>query len=211
MASMAGSQPPMEVGQPSTNNTQSLNNNPTVNNTLDYSKILKLTSLNATMHVHYPTTNNIPHIPIKLITFLHRKTLVKWAEAEVNRMNIIEGLQYAVVGKFSYVWLELQELHRIIPLLCRIKGECNVGFFRDRHVLIRLTLLEDFINLTSKGAYYLKAKDGYQYQMRPLIYDSKYIVNKETPMALAWISFPNLLPIFFLKEYLFSLASAFAS
>lgn len=33
-------------------------------------------------------------------------------------------------------------------------------------MLIRLTLWEDFINLTSKSAYYVKAKDGYEYQMR---------------------------------------------
>lgn len=94
-------------------------------------------------------------------------------------MNIIEGFQYDVVGKFSYGWPELQELHRIIPPQCGVKGECNVGFFRDMHVLIRLTLLEDFINLISKGFYYLKAKDRYDYQMRPLIYDTKLQVNEE--------------------------------
>ncbi|KAK4732871.1 hypothetical protein R3W88_025859 [Solanum pinnatisectum] len=43
--------------------------------------------------------------------------------------------------------------------------------------------------------------------MCTLIYDSKFKVNEETSMALAWISFPNLLPTFFVKECLFSLAS----
>lgn len=155
-----------------------------------------------------PTVASGEPIPIKPITFLHGQPLIKWTELEVKRMNLIEGLQYAVVGKFSYGWPELQELRRIIPPQYGIKGECNIGLFRDKHVLIRLTLLEDFINLSSRGAYYLKARDGYQYQMRPLIYDSKFKIDKETTMALAWISFPNLLPTFFVKVCLFSLAAA---
>lgn len=42
----------------------------------------------------------------------------------------------------------------------------------------------------------------------PLIYDAKFKAGEETPMALAWIYFPNLLPTYFVKEYLFSLALA---
>lgn len=123
-------------------------------------------------------------------------------------MNIIEVLQYAVIGKFSYGCPELQELRSLIPTQCGIKGECNIGFLRDRHVLIRLTLLEEYVNFTSKSAYYLKAKDIYQYQMRQLIYDVKFKAGEETTLAMAWISFPNLLPTYFVKECLFSLASA---
>ncbi|KAG5586896.1 hypothetical protein H5410_047330 [Solanum commersonii] len=41
-----------------------------------------------------------------------------------------------------------------------------------------------------------------------LIYDALFKINEETTMAMAWISFPNLLPTFFVKESLFSLASA---
>lgn len=75
-------------------------------------------------------------------------------------------------------------------------------------MLIRLTLLEDFVTISSKGAHYLKAKDGYHYQIRPLIYDSKFKIDEETPFALAWISFPNLLATFFVKECLCSIAAA---
>lgn len=64
-----------------------------------------------------------------------------------------------------------------------------------------------FFNLTSKSAYYIKAKDFYEYQMRTLIYDAKFKPGEETPMVMAWISFPSLLPIYFVKEFLFSLAS----
>lgn len=44
--------------------------------------------------------------------------------------------------------------------------------------------------------------------MRQLIYDAKFKAGEETPMAMAWILFPNLLPTYFVKECLFSLASA---
>ncbi|XP_060183050.1 uncharacterized protein LOC132613004 [Lycium barbarum] len=44
--------------------------------------------------------------------------------------------------------------------------------------------------------------------MRPLIYDSQFSIENETSIAMVWISFPNLLPTFFVKESLFTLASA---
>lgn len=74
-------------------------------------------------------------------------------------MNIIESLEYDVIGKFSHGWLELQELRRFISSQRGIKGECNSGFFKNRHVLIKLIFIEDIVNFTSKAAYYLKAKD----------------------------------------------------
>lgn len=123
-------------------------------------------------------------------------------------MNGIEGLQYAVVCKFSYGWPELQELRRIILIQYGIKGECNIGYLRDRHVLIRLALWQDFIYFTSKNVYYVKDKFGYEYQLRTLIYDAKFKAGEETPNVMAWISFPNLLLTFFVNEYSFSLASS---
>lgn len=71
-----------------------------------------------------------------------------------------------------------------------------------------MTLWQDFISFTSKNAHYIKDKDGHEYQLRPFIYDSKFKVGEETPKAMAWILFTGLLPTFFVKECLFSLASA---
>ncbi|XP_060210542.1 uncharacterized protein LOC132637478 [Lycium barbarum] len=59
----------------------------------------------------------------------------------------------------------------------------------------------------AKSAYYIKSKDGGVYQMSTLLYDTKFKVDEETTMAMAWISFPNLLPTFFVKNGLFSLTS----
>ncbi|MCD7462247.1 hypothetical protein HAX54_048124 [Datura stramonium] len=119
--------------------------------------------------------------------------VVKWTKAKVTRMNIMENLQYAVVGKFSYRWPKIDEL-RCVPTQCGIKGDCRIGVLRNRHILIRFALVEDFVNLMAKTKYYIKDKTRVAFQMRPLIYDSHFKVGRETTQEIAWISFPNLLP-----------------
>ncbi|KAF3650075.1 hypothetical protein FXO37_18618 [Capsicum annuum] len=110
------------------------------------------------------TTIAVDPIPIKKVDLIDGILVVKWTEQEVNRMNIIENLQYAIIGKFSYSWSELSELRDLIPKQCGIKGECKIGFLRNRHILMRFDLEEDFINIMSKNAYYINAKDGNSYQ-----------------------------------------------
>ncbi|KAH0651823.1 hypothetical protein KY284_031735 [Solanum tuberosum] len=51
------------------------------------------------------------------------------------------------------------------------------------------------------------SSNGFAYQMRPFIYNANFKASEETTKATTWISFPNLLPTFFVKEVLFSLAS----
>ncbi|KAH0666513.1 hypothetical protein KY285_027719 [Solanum tuberosum] len=122
-------------------------------------------------------------IPIKQVSYNNGVPRIVWTEKEVDRMNIIENLQYAVVGKFSYGWPDLDELRIQIP--------------KD----------EDFINMMSKPTHYILSKDGYSYMMRPVIYDAKFNAEEETTQAMAWISFPELRPTFFVEESIFSLAS----
>ncbi|WMV37273.1 hypothetical protein MTR67_030658 [Solanum verrucosum] len=122
-------------------------------------------------------------------------------------MNRIENLQYAIIGKFTYDITDMEELRLNIPKQCDIKGDCQIGLLRNKYILIRLSKQVDFINLISKGAYYIGCKDVYSYRMRTLIYDARFQINEETTKALAWISFPNLLPTYFVKECLYSLAS----
>lgn len=62
--------------------------------------------------------------------------------------------------------------------------------------------------MMSKLNYYIVAKDGYSYMMRPFIYDAKFNTEEETTQAMTWISFSNLKPTYFVKESIFSLASA---
>lgn len=61
--------------------------------------------------------------------------------------------------------------------------------------------------MMSKPSYQIVDKNGAYYPMRKLIYDKKVSTKVETSQAMAWISFPDLLPTFFGKETIFSLAS----
>ncbi|KAM3361126.1 hypothetical protein P3S68_015980 [Capsicum galapagoense] len=45
---------------------------------------------------------------------------MKWTE--VDRMNTIEGLQYAVVGKFFYKWIDLDDFILQLPKQLHVKG-----------------------------------------------------------------------------------------
>ncbi|XP_060200453.1 uncharacterized protein LOC132628704 [Lycium barbarum] len=102
----------------------------------------------------------------------------------------------------------MDELRKIIPDQCGIKGNCEIGLFRHRHVLIQLSLMEDLVNLCSKTSYYLNSKDGYSYLMRPLIYGTKFKTDEETSKVISWIALPDLMPTFFVKEAIFSIALA---
>ncbi|WMV58421.1 hypothetical protein MTR67_051806 [Solanum verrucosum] len=80
-------------------------------------------------------------------------------------MIINEDLQFAVIGKFSYGWPEIQKLRRLIPKQCELKGDVNIGLLSNRYVLIRTTLLEDYVTLLSKPQFYI-TQNYWSYPMR---------------------------------------------
>ncbi|KAG5631300.1 hypothetical protein H5410_003017 [Solanum commersonii] len=164
----------------------------------EYATLLKPSGMNAT-----DSNKGLPTVPLKKPTFNNGIPWVTWTEEEVTRMNIMQNLQYVVVGKFSYGWSELDELRRIIPKQCNIKGACQIGLLRHRHVLMRFELFEDFVNMMSKPSYYITDNARLYYPMRPLIYDEKFRDDEETSQAKAWISFPDLWPTFFWERTYF--------
>ncbi|KAG5589354.1 hypothetical protein H5410_039868 [Solanum commersonii] len=153
-----------------------------------------------------PTRINKP-IPLKPISYLHGEPRIVWEEEEVKNMIIKENLEFAVIGKFSYGWPEIQELRKLILKQCEMRGECNIGLLSNRHVLIRTSCLEDYVSLLSKPAHYLSHR-GWSYPMQTLKWDLMFDPRKETSRAITWISFPALPPNFFVKEVVFSLAAA---
>ncbi|WMV31015.1 hypothetical protein MTR67_024400 [Solanum verrucosum] len=185
MATTAGGQPPNEVGQPA------LLSNPFIS----YMEKLK------------PISLNTKPIPLKPISYLHGEPTVLWEQEEINQMIINENLEYAVVGKFSYGWPDIQELRKLIPKQCELKGECKIGLLRNRHVLIRATLMEDYVHLLSKPAFYISQRN-WSFPMRTLKWYPMFDPDEETTIAIAWISFPSLPPNFFGRETIFSLAAA---
>ncbi|KAH0651620.1 hypothetical protein KY290_032943 [Solanum tuberosum] len=183
MAASASGQPPSEVGRLVTPST------------LTYAESLRLEK------------TNIKPLPLKPITYLHGEPEVIWELEEVNQMIVNENLEYAVIGKFSYGWPDIQDLRKLIPKQCELKGECNIGLLSNRHVLIRATLLEDYVHLLSKPAFYI-TQNSWSFPMRTLKWDPLFNPEEETTTAIAWISFPSLPPNFFGEEAVFSLAAA---
>lgn len=119
-------------------------------------------------------------------------------------MIIKENLAFVVIGKFSYGCPAIQELRRVIPKQCELKGECNIGLLSNRHVLIRASCLEGYVHLLSKSAFYLMI-GGWSNVIRTLKWDPMFNLEEETSNAIAWISFPALPPNFFVKEVVFSI------
>ncbi|WMV08972.1 hypothetical protein MTR67_002357 [Solanum verrucosum] len=122
-------------------------------------------------------------------------------------MSVNEDLEYAVVGKFSYGWPNIQELWKIIPKQCELKGDVNIGLLCNRYVLIRASTMEDYINLLSKSMFYIAHRNWY-YPMRTFKWDPLFDPEEETSIAIVWISLPALPPNIFDRETIFSLAAA---
>ncbi|WMV25336.1 hypothetical protein MTR67_018721 [Solanum verrucosum] len=76
-------------------------------------------------------------------------------------MIIKEGLQYAITENFSYGWSNLEKICKLVLYGVRFKHECKEGFLSDRHILLRLTNMKDYVHVISKPTYFLKAKDQY--------------------------------------------------
>lgn len=74
----------------------------------------------------------------------------------MQQMIINKDLHYAVIGKFSYGWPEIQDLRRLIPKQCELKGEVNIGLLSNRHILIQASRLEDYVHLLSKPQFYIR-------------------------------------------------------
>ncbi|WMV39052.1 hypothetical protein MTR67_032437 [Solanum verrucosum] len=186
MAAMAIGQPPtVEVGQ-----TQGI---------LEEKKITYANTLAAPKPKHH-------NLRIKPLTYLHGEPKLVWDEEEVQQMIINEDLQYAVIGKFSYGWPDILDLRKLIPKQCELKGEVNIGLLTNKYVLIRASLLEDYVKLLSKPQFYI-THNHWSYPMRTLKWDPLFDPEEETTTAIAWISFPSLPPNFFENETIFSMAA----
>lgn len=74
---------------------------------------------------------------------------------------------FAIIGKFLYGCPVIQDLRKVIPKQYELKGECNIGLLSNRHVLIRASFLEDYVNQMSKPAFYLMIS-GWSYTILTL-------------------------------------------
>ncbi|KAH0707208.1 hypothetical protein KY285_011769 [Solanum tuberosum] len=147
----------------------------------------------------HPILPQAPKVPPKPLTMVHGEPNITWKSSKVKSLIIQENLQYAIIGKFSYGKPDVQELRKTITGQCGIKSDCMIGVLDTRHVLIKLTTMEDYVHLLSTPTFYVKAKENY-WQMRTLRWDLWFELDIETTIEVAWISFPDLPPNFFAKE-----------
>ncbi|KAK4706365.1 hypothetical protein R3W88_034060 [Solanum pinnatisectum] len=57
-----------------------------------------------------PQSPQYKPVPMKQIAYLHGEPRIIWEEEEVVQMIINEDLQFAVIGKFSYGWPDIQAI-----------------------------------------------------------------------------------------------------
>jgi len=89
-------------------------------------------------------------IPIKYITYIHGEPTILWEEEEVETIIIKEVLPFAIIGNFSFGWSELEEILKLVLYCVRFKAECKARFLSDRHILVRLTTMQYYLNVMSK-------------------------------------------------------------
>ncbi|KAK4343220.1 hypothetical protein RND71_039036 [Anisodus tanguticus] len=146
-------------------------------------------------------------IPQKPITYLHGEPTIRFTNQEMASMVEQQDLKYAVVGKFSHGMPSIAFLRTAIPKQCFLKAEVNIGLLHNRHVLIRCSIEEDYVNLMSRPNFWIK-ENSKSFLMRTFKWDIWFTPEEETSMAVIWLSFPNLPPNFYVPSILFSIASA---
>lgn len=154
-------------------------------------------------HLLIPTCLSL-HL-FRLNLFLYKAHLVPtWRISSCvgtrgNRSDDYESLQFAVVGKFSYGWSKIHDLRKMIPTQCELKGDCQIGLLSSRHVLIRASLLNDYVHLLSKFAFYITQRYK-SFPMRIFKWDPSFDLDEETTTTVTWISFPTLPPTFSVNQ-----------
>ncbi|KAK4373753.1 hypothetical protein RND71_009137 [Anisodus tanguticus] len=190
-------QPAEDARHPSINTSQ-----------MDNSKLYNNSTKNSRDTVFRNTINvgSVAEILMKQITYLHGEPTIRYDIKEVELMVAHEELDFAVVGKFSYGLPDFQGLSNSIPTQCELKGQVQVGLLCNRHILIRCSMLEDYVALLSKPVWQIKEKNQY-HPMRTFKWETWFKPDEETSIAMSWISFSGLPPNYFGESTLFSLAS----
>ncbi|KAF3622018.1 hypothetical protein FXO38_31547 [Capsicum annuum] len=94
-----------------------------INNNENSNKLKFVDLMKQNNIVQHTKRAQIESISMKPVEYNNEIPRITWTEEKVRKMNTIKDLQYAVVGKFSYDWPELDDLRHQIPKQCKTKGE----------------------------------------------------------------------------------------
>ncbi|KAL0926137.1 hypothetical protein M5K25_004531 [Dendrobium thyrsiflorum] len=110
---------------------------------------------------------------------------------------------FTLVGKFMLRRPNIDTIRKFFFNL-KLSGAFSVGLMDQRHIAIQLSNDLDYSHIFSRRVYYILGC-----QMRLLKWTPDFDVREESPIALVWISFPNLRLHFYNNQVLFALASIF--
>ncbi|XP_009628424.2 uncharacterized protein [Nicotiana tomentosiformis] len=161
----------------------------------------------ATRLLAHQTTQNPSKTTLKPIELIHGEPTVIFTTEELRQFTVEEGLHQALVLKFSFERLDMQELRKLLPKLFVTKGRSLIGWLARRHILIRFDLYEDYVVAASKVVNYMLV-NGENHQFRVFPWTLGFIPKEETSRAFVWISLPSLPPMLFAKKSLLSIALA---
>lgn len=122
---------------------------------------------------------------------------LSFTEDEVFKLS--DSFKLTLVGKFSFGIPKIFEVTKMLKD-CKLKGNFNVSFMDNRHVVIKLFLEEDFNTL-----WLLVNPNVNGTPMRFFKWSPNFSLQDDSPVVPVWISLENL-PIFlFHKEALFEI------
>lgn len=145
--------------------------------------------------------HNPPAVPVKPILLHRGESAVIFSVEEIKAMT--EPFQLALVGKFSFGRLSIDIIRKFFVSL-GLKGSCQVSLLDNQHVLIKLSLEEDYSRIWVQQTWYVSG-----WGMRIFKWSTDFRCSVESPIVPVWVSLPYL-SIHFIhcKSTLFSIAAA---
>ncbi|KAH0640618.1 hypothetical protein KY285_037204 [Solanum tuberosum] len=98
-------------------------------------------------------------LKLKLVIYVHGEPTVSFSFSDLESYIQEENLQFALVAKFSYGRPDMIDLRKIFTRHFEIKGDCNLGLLDHRHVLVRLSNREDFVEVYSRAELFITLKE----------------------------------------------------
>ena len=109
----------------------------------------------------------------------------------------LDPLRFSLIAKLSSGRPSVDEIRPHVRTHCMMKSEVNIGLFDPRHVTMRFSSQEDFIQACTRESLVIKAY-YFNFLWSPPWFDLRF----ESSIAPLLISLPNLPLNFFNPDYL---------
>ncbi|KAH9750076.1 hypothetical protein KPL70_005587 [Citrus sinensis] len=140
-------------------------------------------------------------IPFKPASLMRGEPAVIFTTEEIAAMA--EPFKLALVGKFSFGRPSMDIIRKFFVSL-GLKGNSQISLLDNRHILIKLSLEEDYSRIWVRQTWYVNGRG-----MRIFKWSKDFRCETESPIVPVWVSLPRL-PVHFIhcKAALHSIAAA---